>query len=75
LGIKLSDDKRFWIGFSYVKGIGAVRFQALLDFFGSAEAAWKAPAEALYQSGLGNKVVENFLQTRAQISIDKIWEK
>lgn len=71
----MSDDKRFWIGFSYVKGIGAVRFQALLDTFGSAESAWKAPADALYQVGLGNKVTEHFLQIRSQISIERIWEK
>jgi DNA processing protein len=75
VGEKLSDEKRYWIGFSFVKGIGAVRFQALLDAFGSAEAAWKAPADALYQVGLGSKVSEHFLQIRSQISVDRIWEK
>ena len=34
-------DKRYWNGFTFVKGIGAVRFQRLLDQFGNAESAWK----------------------------------
>jgi DNA processing protein len=71
----LSDNKLCWVGFSFVKGIGAVRFQALLDAFGSAEAAWNAPADALTNSGLGTKLVENLVQTRSQISLEKIWDK
>lgn len=58
-----------------VKGIGAVRFRALLDFFGSAEMAWQAPANALRQVGLSQKVVENILQVRTQVSLDKIVER
>lgn len=71
----LSDEKRYWVGISYVKGIGAVRFQALLDAFGSAEAAWKAPVDALNQVGLGRKVIDHFLHIRSQVSPDRIWEK
>ena len=37
----------YWVGFNMVKGIGAVRFKALLDAFGSAEAAWNASPEAM----------------------------
>lgn len=70
----MSDQKLYWIGLSYVKGIGSVRFQTLLDAFGSAEAAWHARAEALKQSGLGPKTVENLIQVRSQISLDRIWQ-
>ncbi len=66
--------KRYWVGFSYVKGIGAVRFQTLLDYFGSAEAAWNAPADAWQATGLGQKTIDNFIQVRGQISLDLIWE-
>ena len=47
-----------------VKGVGAVRMRQLLEFFGSAEIAWNAPAEGLISAGLPNKVVENFLLMR-----------
>lgn len=75
MGIGLSDQKPYWIGFSYVKGIGAVRFQALLDAFGTAEAAWHAPAEALKDAGLGPKTVENLMHVRSQFSLEKTWQK
>ncbi len=40
------DDKKYWIGFNLIKGIGAVRMQALIQHFGDLEAAWKAaPAD------------------------------
>lgn len=71
----MSDEIRYWIGFNFVRGVGAVRFQALCDYFGSAEAAWHAPADALRATGLGQKIVENILQARGQINLDKTWEK
>lgn len=69
----MDDEKRFWVAFNYVKGIGPVRFQSLLDVFGSPEVAWNASIDELQKTGLSNKVVENLLQVRSQISIDKIW--
>jgi hypothetical protein len=27
-------DKRYWVGFNLIKGIGAVRLKALIDNFG-----------------------------------------
>jgi DNA processing protein len=38
------DPKVYWVAFNLVKGIGAVRLRALLDYFGSLEVAWQAPA-------------------------------
>lgn len=64
-----------WIGFNLVKGIGAVRFRALLDFFGSAEMAWNAPTEALRQAGLSPKIIENLLKIRSQVSLEQIAER
>ncbi len=71
----MSDPRKYWIGFNFVKGIGPVRFQMLLDFFGNPEIAWQAPAEALKEAGLSDKVIENFIQVRSSISLDLIWEK
>ena len=42
----MPDEKKYWIGFNLVRGIGAVRFQQILSFFGDLSLAWNAPAEA-----------------------------
>ncbi len=71
----MSDTRRFWLGFNLVKGIGSVRLRQLLDHFGSIEAAWNAPAEMLYATGLSPKLVENMLQVRAEVTLDRLWER
>lgn len=65
----------FWIGFNLVKGIGAVRFKALLDYFGDARTAWQAPPQALQAAGLSPKLVENLLKIRSQVSLELVWER
>ncbi len=46
-------DKRYWIGFNLIKGIGAVRMQALIQHFGDLEVAWKAMPSELARAGGG----------------------
>ena len=74
-GGSLSDLRRYWVGFNMVKGIGAVRFQVLLDHFGDARSAWEAPGEVLRAAGLSSKIVENLVMMRTQINLDQIWEQ
>jgi DNA processing protein len=69
------DPKAYWVGFNLVKGIGAVRFQALLDFFGDAQIAWQAPADALRAAGLSQKIIENLVKVRRDVDLDMILEK
>ena len=64
-------DKRYWVGFNLVKGIGAVRLQALMDHFGSLEVAWQAPVDALQAAGLGPKLAERVTQVRASVDLVK----
>ncbi len=71
----MDNSKLYWIGFNFVKGIGSVRFKALLDYFGDPAIAWAAPADALRNAGLGEKTIENLLQIRKQISLEKTWGK
>ncbi len=35
------DDKKYWVGFTLIKGIGAVRMQGLVAYFGDLETAWR----------------------------------
>lgn len=67
-------EKRYWVGFNLVKGIGAVRFRRLLSEFDSLENAWHAPSSALRKAGLGEKHLENLLLIRTQVDLDRYWE-
>lgn len=69
----MKDSRKYWVGFNLVKGIGSVRMRGLLEYFGDAEAAWNANAEALQESGLGPKVLKTFLQTREGVSLEEVW--
>jgi DNA processing protein len=71
----LTDPKCYWIGFNLVKGIDAVRFRALLNAFGDAQTAWEASPAALLEAGLSQKIVDNLLKVRSQVSLERIWER
>ena len=68
-------DKRYWVGFNLVKGIGAVRLQALRDHFGDLTLAWQAPLEALQAAGLSLKLAERVAQIRANVDLEKYMAK
>lgn len=67
-------EKQYWVGFNLVRGIGPVRLRALLDFFGSIETAWQAPYDALRNTGLPSKIVDNLIQVRAEVELERIME-
>ncbi len=71
----MSEPRQYWVAFSLVKGIGAVRFQALLNFFGDPQIAWGAPTEALREAGLSEKVIENVVELRSAINLDQVWHQ
>lgn len=68
-------DKRYWIGFNLIKGIGAVRLQALIHHFGDLEFAWRAAPAELAEAGLGRKVIERFIEARQKVDLEKLWQK
>ncbi len=61
------DDKAYWIALTQVTGIGAVRFAALLELCGSAQAAWRASVQQMRGAGLDRRAVENLLEARRQV--------
>lgn len=69
------NDKRYWVGFTLIKGIGAVRLQALIHHFGDLESAWRAAPADLAEAGLGAKVIERVIQAREKVDLEKIWEQ
>ena len=67
----MNDQRKYWVGFNLVKGIGSVRMQALLNHFGDLSIAWQAPLDALMEAGLSQKVAENVLKVRKTIDLDQ----
>lgn len=75
LNTEPTEDQLCLLGFNHVKGIGAVRMQALISFFGSASQAWKANSNELRQAGLSDKIIEHFIEVRQRLSLPKVWDQ
>ena len=58
-----------------MRGIGAVRLQALINHFGSAADAWQGSSDQLLAAGLGAKVIERLIEARKTIDLDQLWDK
>jgi DNA processing protein len=66
------DELNYWLALNKVKGIGAVRFRALLEAFGTAQQAWEATPNKLIEAGIGQTVLNNFLSTREKIDVERV---
>lgn len=64
-------DRKYWVGFNMVSGIGAARLRALMDYFGSLEEAWRAPLSALHEAGLDRRAAQNLVETRRRLDLDR----
>lgn len=64
----------FWLAFSTVRGIGAVRFRKLLNFFGDLALAWGATKEDLVSAGLTKNVADAVLEARKTLDLDSVIE-
>lgn len=63
-------DIKYWVAFSRISRIGAVRAARLEEHFGSLEAAWRASAHELRASGLDQGSVTSIIEARDSISPD-----
>lgn len=70
----MTDEKKYWIGFNQVKGIGAVRFKQIQAHFGDLSIAWHAPIEAFREIGLPERVLKNIDQLRGTLDLDRYFE-
>ena len=68
-------DKKYWVGFNAIPGIGRVRFSQLENHFGNLEEAWKAVPAELRRSGLDGSSVRAIYEWRPKISLDEEMEK
>lgn len=68
-------DLKYWVGFTLVPGIGPVRFNQLLKYFGNLAEAWQAGPADLRQAGLDQSVIRSITTTRPKISLEEEMEK
>ncbi len=71
----MDEEKKYWVGFSVFPGVGPTRFKLLLNYFGSAQAAWEAPAETLKKIKLGDKLTDQFDHFRKTFDINDYLEQ
>ena len=69
------DERKYWVGFSGVAGIGRVRISRLLEHFGSLQEAWQAPEGRLRQAGLDSRIVDAVLDVRSTLCLNAEMEK
>ncbi len=71
----IAGEERYWLGFSRVAGIGAVRLRRLTSYFDGLAQAWRAGAADLLAAGLEPKLVERTLALRAGLNLDREMER
>lgn len=64
-------DLKYWLGFNLVKGIGPAKLQALLDYFGDLDAAWRANKTQLERIGIDRRAIATFFETRDEVDLDR----
>jgi DNA processing protein len=67
-------EKKFWVGFNLVKGIGAARMRMLLDYFGNAQLAWQANDADLQAAGLNPRHIAALDLVRGSDVLNKTLE-
>lgn len=65
------NDHQYWIGFDRVRGIGSVRTNQLLEYFGDLKTAWFADAGELRQAGMPDKVIDELSKIRSEIDLEE----
>ena len=63
-------DRKYWLGFNLVKGIGPAKVQALLGYFGNLARAWQATELELAKIGFDRRAINSFVETRQALDLD-----
>jgi DNA processing protein len=69
----MDQEKKYWVGFSLVKGVGPVRVKKLLEYFGDLKSAWEAQAFQLTAAGLNPKLSQLVVEVRRQTRLDVLF--
>jgi DNA processing protein len=67
----MGEQKKYWIGFNLVSGVGPARLKKLIDTFGGVEQAWKASRADLINTGLYRRVVDDIVKAQNELDLDR----
>ena len=72
----MQKQKKFWLGFNLIKGIGSSRLRGLYVYFqGDLETAWHASSDELENAGLDEKVIQQFHIQQRKLDVDRVWKR
>lgn len=66
---------RYLVGLSLLPGIGPARFRRLLDHYGDAERAWRAPERELERLGVDSKSLPLLTEKRHSLDLNREMER
>ncbi len=66
------EQKKFWVAFNAIQGIGSVRLQKLAAFFPDLSTAWYARKADLLASGLPERICDGFISARKTMDPDQV---
>ena len=65
------ENKKYWIWFSLIKGLGSIRKKKLLELYKTPERIYNLPKEELLKvDGIGNEMVKNILEVKNERLLD-----
>ena len=68
----MEEDKRYWIWFSLIKGLGSKRKQKLLEIYKSPKQIYNLKRNELLKiGGIGKQTVDNILDKSVKEAVDK----
>ena len=71
IGTSMTDETRYWLGFSLIPAIGPARFSQLESHFKNLGDAWRASAGELRMAGLDDAAVKAVSEARPKIDVDR----
>lgn len=66
---------KYWVGFNLVNGIGPVRLERLLHYFGDIQSAWTARSYQLASAGLNKNLTQQLIQIRRTVCLEELIDK
>ena len=70
----MDDRTKYWVGFNLVRGIGPVRLERLLKYFGDVRSAWEARSYQFAAAGLNENLARQLIQIRKNTCLDELME-
>ncbi|MBF2058572.1 MAG: DNA-protecting protein DprA [Cyanobacterium sp. T60_A2020_053] len=72
----MKQEKKYWLAWTQIKGLGSVTIKKIYENFTSLEEAWHNNPQLLLKiDGIGRKTLDNIITQKVKIDPDQLWEK